>query len=71
MLVLSRKAGERICIGNDISVEVVRIGPSTVRLGIEAPDAVNIWRSELTAERHKCAAAVADPPRADAFLELL
>ncbi len=49
MLVLSRKPGERILIGNDVTVTVVRVGPNTVRLGIEAPAHLNIVREELCA----------------------
>lgn len=47
MLVLSRKAGEVIEIGNDIKVTVVWLGPTTVRLGIEAPSDTTILRSEI------------------------
>ena len=47
MLVLSRKPHERILIGNDIAVTVVRVGPNIVRLGIEAPRDVPIVREEL------------------------
>ncbi len=47
MLVLSRKPGERILIGNDIAVTIVRIGPNTVRLSIDAPRDMNIVREEL------------------------
>lgn len=47
MLVLSRKAGERILIGDDVAVTVVRIGPNSVRIGIEAPRSMNIVREEL------------------------
>ena len=47
MLVLSRKAGERILIGDDVAITVVRIGPNSVRIGIEAPKAMNIVREEL------------------------
>ena len=50
MLVLSRKPGERILVGNDITITVVRIGPNNVRLGIEAPRAMNIVREELCAD---------------------
>ena len=50
MLVLSRKPGERILIGNEVSVTIVRIGPNTVRLGIEAPRNMNIVREELCVE---------------------
>ena len=47
MLVLSRKAGERVLIGEEIKVEIVRIGPNTVRIGITAPKEMNIRREEL------------------------
>lgn len=47
MLVLSRKAGERILIGDDVAITVVRIGPNSVRVGIEAPRSMNIVREEL------------------------
>lgn len=47
MLVLSRKAGERILIGDDVAITIVRIGPNSVRVGIEAPRSMNIVREEL------------------------
>lgn len=47
MLVLSRKPGERIHIGPDIKITVIRIGPNTVRIGIDAPGHLNIVREEL------------------------
>ncbi|MCA8982837.1 MAG: carbon storage regulator CsrA [Planctomycetaceae bacterium] len=47
MLVLSRKSGEKIRIGDDVAITVVRIGPNTVRLGIEAPRDMSILREEL------------------------
>ena len=47
MLVLSRKAGERIWIGEDISVTVVRISGGGVRIGIEAPKEMPVVREEL------------------------
>lgn len=47
MLVLSRKAGERILIGDDVVITVVRIGPHSVHIGIEAPETMNIVRSEI------------------------
>ncbi|MBL8892724.1 MAG: carbon storage regulator [Planctomycetaceae bacterium] len=47
MLVLSRKPGERILIGNDIVVTVVRFQGGTVRLGIEAPRDFAVIREEL------------------------
>ena len=50
MLVLSRKTGEQILIGDNVTVTIVRIGPNNVRVGIDAPDDVNIVRKELTVE---------------------
>lgn len=50
MLVLSRKSGEKIRIGEDVAITVVRIGPNTVRLGIEAPRDMSILREELCQE---------------------
>jgi carbon storage regulator len=47
MLVLSRQAGERLFIGDDIVITVVRIGPNSVRLGIGAPVHMDIAREEL------------------------
>jgi carbon storage regulator len=47
MLVLSRKPNERIVIGDGIVVTVVAINAQTVRLGIEAPNDIAVYRGEL------------------------
>lgn len=47
MLVLSRREGEKIIIGDSITVTIVRMGGDKVRLGIEAPDDLLILRGEL------------------------
>jgi len=47
MLVLSRKVGEKLCIGGDIWITVVSVKGSQVRLGIEAPADVAIRREEI------------------------
>ena len=47
MLVLSRKPGERILIGDLVKITVIRVGPNSVRLGIDAPVGMNIVREEL------------------------
>lgn len=47
MLVLSRKPGQKVHIGDNVSVTIVRIGPNTVRIGITAPANVTIVREEL------------------------
>ncbi len=48
MLVLSRKIGEKIHVGDSITVEVRRIAGNRVSLAIEAPKHVRILRGELT-----------------------
>jgi carbon storage regulator len=47
MLVLSRKQSERIRLGKDIVVTVVRVAGDKVRLGIEAPSDMVVLRDEL------------------------
>jgi carbon storage regulator len=47
MLVLSRKLGEKIYIGENICITVVDIDRGKIRLGIEAPRDVAIYRQEL------------------------
>jgi carbon storage regulator len=47
MLILTRKLGERITIGDDISVTLLEIKGSQVRLGIEAPRGIGIYRQEV------------------------
>lgn len=47
MLVLSRKIGEKLVIGGNITVEVVKIQGNRITLGIQAPADVKILRSEL------------------------
>lgn len=47
MLVLRRKTDERILIGGNIAVTVVRIGRGQVRIGIEAPPELAVVREEL------------------------
>lgn len=47
MLVLSRKETQRIRLGDDIVITVVRIGGDKVRLGIEAPKDMLVLRDEL------------------------
>ena len=51
MLVLSRQTGERLLIGDEIIITVVRISPNSVRLGIDAPAHMNVVREEI-ARRH-------------------
>ena len=47
MLVLSRKVGERLLIGDQIAITVVRIQGGGVRIGVEAPSHLAVVREEL------------------------
>lgn len=47
MLILTRKVGEQITIGNDIQIKVIEINGNNVRLGIEAPKTVSVLRREI------------------------
>jgi carbon storage regulator len=51
MLVLTRKLMEKLFIGDDICITVVRLEEGQVRLGIEAPREVRVVRAELVPER--------------------
>jgi carbon storage regulator len=49
MLVITRKPGERICLGDDVTITVLEVVGSTVRLGIEAPAEIPVYRHEIWA----------------------
>jgi carbon storage regulator len=50
MLVLSRKLGEKIVIGDNIVLTVVAIKGNQIRVGVEAPRKISVWRGELVLE---------------------
>ncbi len=52
MLVLSRKTGERIAIGDTVVVTVLRLSGGRVKLGITAPDDVSVLRTEVLSEEN-------------------
>ena len=64
MLVLTRKAGEAVRIGDNIEIVVVEILGNAIRLGIEAPREVRVLRSELegTEPSAKETASVVEKP---------
>lgn len=47
MLILSRKVNEKIMIGTDISISVIEIRGDQVKLGVEAPSSVKVYRQEV------------------------
>ena len=66
MLILQRKAGESLLIGEEIEVSILSVEAGRVRLAIEAPRSVSILRSELknAAEVNREAAGEELPPLA-------
>lgn len=53
MLVLSRKEGESLLIGDGIEVSIVKVQGGQVKLAIQAPKEVKVLRKELTAPQEK------------------
>jgi carbon storage regulator len=47
MLILSRKANEKIMIGDDISITIMEIRGDQIRVGVEAPKNVKVYRQEV------------------------
>ena len=65
MLMMTRRAGQKIVLGEDITIEVVEVAGNTVRLGVDAPRSVPVYREEIwTAVRaeNEAAAAARDLP---------
>ena len=69
MLVITRKSGEGICLGDDVKITVLEITGSTVRLGIEASREIPVYREEIweaVKEENRAAAqtSIKDLPKA-------
>ena len=50
MLILSRRVGESILIGKDVSITVLRVKGDQVRLGVQAPKEIAVQRDDLLEE---------------------
>jgi carbon storage regulator len=64
MLVLTRKPGESIIIGNDIVVTVLEVRSDQIRIGIDAPRSISVHREEVylqVVRENAAAVASADP----------
>jgi carbon storage regulator len=72
MLVLTRKVGESIRIGNDVTVQVLAIRGGQVRIGLTAPSDVRIFREEIfrAVEGQNQEARLADEDRLSGAAEL-
>lgn len=61
MLVLSRRAGENIVIGDDVTISVLEVRGDVVRIGISAPRSVAVHRAELLEQMEQSNKEAASP----------
>jgi carbon storage regulator len=73
MLVITRRAGEGILIGDEIELQVIELSPSRVKLGIAAPRSLSILRKEiqLAAEENLAASQTLPLDRLHGLLDRL
>jgi carbon storage regulator len=64
MLIITRRPGEKIMVGDDVVIEVIEVSGSSVRIGIAAPKSIPVYREEIwaavQAENKAAAASEAD-----------
>jgi carbon storage regulator len=63
MLIITRRPGEKIMLGDDTVIEVIEVSGSSVRIGIDAPRSLPVYREEIwrSVKEENAAAAQADP----------
>ena len=61
MLVLSRRVGERVVVGDDVTITVLEVRGDVVRIGIDAPRSVAVHRAELLEELESVNREAASP----------
>jgi carbon storage regulator len=61
MLVLSRRVGESVVVGDDVTITILEVRGDVVRVGIDAPRSVKVQRAELLAEIEDTNRAAASP----------
>jgi carbon storage regulator len=60
MLIITRRPGEKVMLGDDVVIEVIEVSGSSVRIGIAAPRSVPVYREEIwSAVREENTAAAA------------
>jgi len=57
MLVMRRRAGESILIGEDIEIQILHVGPSRIKIGITAPKSIPVTLKEVRLVRQENLAA--------------
>lgn len=70
MLVIRRRTGEALLIGDDIEIEILEMTHTQVKLGIRAPKQITVLRKEiqLTGEQNRVAAREVSPAAVDLLL---
>jgi carbon storage regulator len=65
MLIITRRAGQKVMLGDDITIEVMEVVGNSVRLGVAAPKSLPVYREEIWAavkeENQAAAKAEANP----------
>ena len=67
MLIITRRRGEKIVLGDDVVIEVIEVSGSTVRIGIQAPKSLSVYREEIwqSIKDENAAAARTEPEQLD------
>ncbi|MTD45515.1 carbon storage regulator CsrA [Conexibacter sp. W3-3-2] len=62
MLIITRRPGEKLMVGDDVVIEVIEVNGSSVRIGIAAPKSIPVYREEIysAVKEENTAAASAD-----------
>jgi carbon storage regulator len=62
MLIITRRPGEKIMLGDDTVIEVIEVSGSSVRIGIDAPRSIPVYREEIwrSVKEENAAAAQSD-----------
>lgn len=47
MLIITRRPGEKVIVGDDVVIEVIEVSGSSVRIGINAPKSIPVYREEI------------------------
>jgi len=72
MLILSRKVNEKIMIGEDISLTIIEIRGDQVKIGVEAPKSVKVFRQEVyEAIQNENRAAATSIPNLDSLQNII
>lgn len=62
MLIITRRPGEKVMLGDDVVIEVIEVSGSSVRIGISAPKSIPVYREEIysAVKAENAAAAASD-----------